>query len=97
VAFIETDAARIQMANQIRELRAEGLRRLAQVDEIMARIRALQLSMQENSESFSKEDVAEVDAIVEEIHGQVSDAAQKALPAKLEPALPVEVVAAAVP
>lgn len=97
MAFIETDAARIQMANQIRELRAEGLRRLAQVDEIMARIRALQLSMQENSESFSKEDVAEVDAIVEEIHGQVSDAAQKALPAKLEPALPVEVVAAAVP
>lgn len=96
MAFIETDATRIQMASQIRELRAEALRRLAQVDEIQGRIRDLQLKMQESPSSFSKEDLAEVDTIVEEIHALVGDAGAKPLPAKLEPA-PVEVVVDAVP
>jgi hypothetical protein len=98
MAFIETDPVRSQMAAQIAALRAEALNRLAQVDALMARIRDLQLQMA-GSPYFTKDDLAEVDGIVDEIHASVSDAATKPAPVKLEPVspAPVEVVAATVP
>lgn len=96
MALLEFDPVRAQAANRIRELRAEGLMRLNQVQAVMAAIRDVQAGMLGNP-SFADADLAEVDAVVDELQAAVRDHGAQAVPAKPSPVpAPVEIAPAEV-
>lgn len=79
MALIEYNPDRVQIANQIRELRADSLNKLSQVELNQKRIRLLQEQMAVSA-SFTKDDLDEVDAVVAEIQAAIGDQGAKAAP-----------------
>lgn len=83
MAFIEKNATRAQVGNQMRALREEALVRIQQARNAMDQMRVLQKQYMEGNPDFTKEDAEEVDSVVNEIQATIGDVAAKPAPEKL--------------